>query len=147
MNKTTLTIHEITCGMKEVMITTITEEQVDQFGKLSGDLNPLHMDQNFAKNTPFKRRVVHGMLVASYISQTHTNFTGPGFVYIGQELNFKGPVHIGDTIKITLTVTKKKEEKGILIFDTTVTNQHNKIVLQGASALMELKNLQERRRD
>jgi 3-hydroxybutyryl-CoA dehydratase len=147
MNKTTLTIHEITCGMKEVMITTITEEQVDQFGKLSGDLNPLHMDQNFAKNTPFKRRVVHGMLIASYISQTHTNFTGPGFVYIGQELNFKGPVHIGDTIKITLTVTKKKEEKGILIFDTTVKNQHNKIVLQGASALMELKNLQERRGD
>jgi 3-hydroxybutyryl-CoA dehydratase len=103
------------------------------------------MDDDFASRTPFGRRVVHGMFTAAIISTTHSNLTGPGFVYVGQELNFKGPVHIGDTITVTLTVVGKKEEKGILMLETVVTNQDGKPVLQGKSALMELERLQARR--
>jgi len=139
------TFDQIPVGTKEVTTRTVTVEDVNQFGHLSGDLNPLHMDEDFAKNTPFGRRVVHGMFTAAIISTTHTNLTGPGFVYVGQELNFKGPVYIGDTISVTVTVSSKKEEKGILVLQTLVTNQNGKLILDGKSALMELDRLKQRR--
>lgn len=145
MSKPILKFDEIEIGKQEVTVRTITENDVNTFGSLSGDENPLHMDDNFASKTPFGRRVVHGMFTAAIISTTHTNLTGPGFVYVGQELNFKGPVHIGDTITVTLTVVGKKEEKGILILKAVVANQEGKTVLQGESALMELERLQARR--
>lgn len=142
-----LSFSDIAIGKSKFTTQKILESEVDQFGKLSGDMNPLHMDEKFAESTPFKKRVVHGMFVAALISKTHTDLTGPGFVYVGQELNFKSPVHIGDTIKISLTVKEKKEEKGILVLETIVTNQDDKIVLNGKSALMELKRIQERKED
>ncbi|TCS74753.1 acyl dehydratase [Effusibacillus lacus] len=136
-----LKFEEIEIGKQEVTVCTITEEDVNAFGHLSGDLNPLHMDDEFASGTPFGRRVVHGMFTAAIISTTHTKLTGPGFVYVGQELNFKGPVYIADTITVTLTVTGKKTEKGILLLETVVTNQNKQVVLQGKSALMELERV------
>ncbi|MBP1932647.1 MaoC family dehydratase [Ammoniphilus resinae] len=140
------TFDQIPVGTQEVTIRTVTEEDVNQFGHLSGDLNPLHMNEDFAKNTPFGRRVVHGMFTAAIISTTHTNLTGPGFVYVGQELNFKGPVYIGDTISVTVTVSNRKEEKGILALQTVVTNQDGQLILDGKSALMELDRLKQRRK-
>lgn len=135
-------LDDIEIGRQEVTIRTITEEDVNVFGHFSGDLNPLHMEDEFASKTPFGRRVVHGMFTAAIVSTTHTNLTGPGFVYVGQELNFKGPAHIGDTLTVSLTVIGKKEEKGILICETTVTNQDGKLILQGKSALKELVKVQ-----
>lgn len=142
---TLLKFEDIEVGTNETTNRLITKEDAHQFGHLSGDLNPLHMDDEFAAQTPFKRRVVHGMFIAALISTTHTNLTGPGYVYVGQELNFKGPVYIEDTVTITVTVIKKKERKGILALETVVTNQDEKVVLEGRSALMELKKLEQRR--
>lgn len=138
---------EFKIGIKEVVTRTITEEDVNTFGKLSGDLNPLHMDDIFASKTVFGRRVVHGMFTAALISTTHTKLTDPGYVYVGQDLNFKAPVFIDDTLTVTLTVVDKKYEKRILVIEAVVTNQDNKIVIQGKSALMELKQLLVRRLD
>lgn len=145
MQKSVLTFADFNVGDQEVVVRHITEDDVNTFGKLSGDLNPLHMDDSFAANTPFKRRVVHGLFVGALISTAHTNLTGPGFVYVGQELNFKGPVFINDTVTVTVKVKEKKENKGMLLIETNVTNQDDKVILQGSSALMELANLEKRK--
>jgi 3-hydroxybutyryl-CoA dehydratase len=131
-------------GTQEVVIRKVTEEDVNQFAKLSGDLNPLHLNEEFAAQSFFGRRVVHGMFTAAVISAAHTNLTGPGFVYIGQDLQFKGPVFIGDTITVTLSVTGIKEEKGMLLLKTVVNNQDGQLILEGSSALMELERLKRR---
>jgi 3-hydroxybutyryl-CoA dehydratase len=125
-------------GRTQVLVHTITEEEVDAFGHLSGDLNPLHMNDGFASRSRFGKRIAHGMLSAALISATHTNLTGPGFVYVGQELRFLAPVFIGDTITVSVTVIEKKPAKHIIIMDTMVRNQHGEAVLGGLSALKEL---------
>ncbi len=138
-----LRFEDIEIGKEAVIQRTITEEDVNTFGELSGDLNPLHMDEQFASKTPFGRRVVHGMFTAALVSATHTSLTGPGYVYVGQELNFKGPVHIGDTLTVSVTVVEKKTAKSILVMETKVTNQNGQLILDGKSALKELAALQQ----
>lgn len=134
-----LSFDDVEIGRRQRLERTITAEEVDQFGHLSGDLNPLHMDEQYAASTPFKRRVVHGLLTGALVSTTHTQLTGPGFVYVGQELKFLGPVFIGDTVNVDVTVVAKKEAKRILILDTVVSTQTGAKVLAGASALKELR--------
>jgi len=134
-----LRFDEVEIGRSQVIVHTVTEAEVNAFGQLSGDLNPLHMDDAFAECSPFGRRVVHGLLTAALVSATHTALTGPGFVYVGQELRFLGPVYIGDTVTINVCVVEKKPAKRILVMDTTVRNQHGHLVLNGLSALKELR--------
>ena len=134
-----LRFEDIPTGRKHTKSRTFTAADVDAFGHLSGDLNPLHMDQAFAAGTSFGRRLAHGLLTGAIISTAHTELTGPGFVYVGQELKFLGPVFIGDTITVEVTVIEKKEAKRILIMDTMVRNQKGDAVLSGLSALKELK--------
>lgn len=139
MTSTLLGFDDIAIGRKHVLERTIRAADVDAFGHLSGDLNPLHMDEEFAARTPFKRRVVHGLLTGALVSTTHTQLTGPGFAYVGQELKFLGPVFIGDTVIVEVTVVDKKEAKRILILDTVVRKQNGDKVLAGQSALKELR--------
>jgi 3-hydroxybutyryl-CoA dehydratase len=134
-----LRFEDIPTGRTHTKSRTFTTADVDAFGHLSGDLNPLHMDDTFAAGTPFGRRLVHGLLSGAIISTAHTELTGPGFVYVGQELRFLGPVFVGDTITVEVTVIEKKEAKRILIMDTVVRNQKGDAVLRGLSALKELK--------
>ncbi|MDR5835410.1 MaoC family dehydratase [Caballeronia sp. LZ034LL] len=126
-------------GRTQVIVHTVTEAEVNAFGHLSGDLNPLHMSDAFAGCSPFGRRVVHGLLTAALVSAAHTQLTGPGFAYVGQELRFIGPVYIGDTVTINVCVVEKKPAKRILVMDTTVRNQQGRVVLSGLSALKELR--------
>ena len=131
-------IEDLGPGTREATVRTISAADVDEFGRISGDLNPLHMDDAFAATTPFGRRVAHGLLAGAIISTTHTNLTGPGFVYIGQELNFRAPVFIGDTLTVTVTVVKVKAAKRILVLESVVTKQDGTRVLDGRSALKEM---------
>jgi 3-hydroxybutyryl-CoA dehydratase len=130
---------DLDAGATHSLTRTITAADVDAFGHLSGDLNPLHMDDEFAARSPFKRRVVHGLLTGALISTAHTRLTGPGFAYVGQELRFLSPVFIGDTVTVEVTVVSKKPAKRILVLDTMVRNQHGNAVLAGLSALKELR--------
>lgn len=139
MTSTFLSFDDVEIGRKQRLERTITAAEVDQFGHLSGDLNPLHMDEQFAAQTPFGRRVVHGLLTGALVSTTHTQLTGPGFAYVGQELKFLGPVFIGDTLNVEVTVVGKKDAKRILILDTVVSKQSGDKVLAGLSALKELR--------
>lgn len=139
MTTTLLTFEDIEIGRKHSLERTVTAAEVDAFGHLSGDLNPLHMDEEFARRTPFKRRVVHGLFTGALVSTTHTQLTGPGFAYVGQELKFLGPVFIGDKLNVEVTVVGKKDAKRILILDTLVSTQGGDKVLAGLSALKELR--------
>ena len=133
-----LDFDDIPTGRKQTLSRTITGADIDAFGQLCGDLNPLHMDEAFAVTTPFGRRVAHGLLTGAIVSATHTELTGPGFVYVGQELRFLGPVFMGDTITVDVTVVDKKHAKRILIMDTMVRKQTGQAVLSGLSALKEM---------
>ncbi|MET0311987.1 MAG: MaoC family dehydratase [Burkholderiaceae bacterium] len=136
---TLLTFDDIGVGHKQLVERTMTAADVDAFGHLSGDLNPLHMDEDFASRTPFGRRVVHGLLTGAIVSTAHTQLTGPGFAYVGQEFKFLAPVFVDDEVRVEVTVVSKKDSKRILILDTVVTNQDGKKVLAGLSALKELR--------
>lgn len=133
-----LRFDDIEVGRTEATVRTVSEDNVNRFARLSGDLNPLHMDEQFAACTQFGRRVAHGMLTAALVSAAHTRLTGPGFVYVGQELKFSAPVFIGDTVTVTLTVVEKKEAKKILVLESTVVKHDGTTVLSGSSALKEL---------
>jgi acyl dehydratase len=117
---------------------SISAADVALFAELCGDDNPLHMDDAFAAGTAFGRRVVHGMFSAALISTVHTRLTGPGFVYVGQNLSFKGPVHIGDTLNVEVRVAEKKESKQVLVCESRVVNQYGVSVVEGRSALKAL---------
>ncbi len=129
---------DIEVGRRYTLTRTITAIDVGVFEALSGDDNPLHMDDAFAARTVFGRRVVHGLFTGALISTAHTRLTGTGFVYVGQDLRFLGPVYIGDTLTIEPTVVEKKAGKRILVIRTTVHKQDGECVLTGQSALKEL---------
>lgn len=133
-----LTFDDVAVGRVHTLTRCITAEDVEAFGRLSGDLNPLHMDEQFAAGTPFGQRVVHGLLTGALVSTAHTQLTGPGFAYVGQELKFLGPVFIGDTLTVEVTVVEKKDAKRILVLETVVSKQTGDKVLTGRSALKEL---------
>lgn len=98
----------------------------------------MHMDQAFAATTPFGQRVAHGLLTGAIVSTTHTKLTGPGFVYIGQELTFRAPVFIGDTLTVSITVVEVKQAKRILMLESVVAKQDGTRVMDGCSALKEM---------
>jgi 3-hydroxybutyryl-CoA dehydratase len=130
---------DIAIGRRQAATRKVTAAEIDAFAQISGDLNPLHMDQEFASHSPFGQRVAHGILTAAVVSMVHTELTGPGFAYVGQELRFLGPVFVDDTITVEVTVVGKKEGKRILILDTMVRKQTGEAVLSGLSALKELR--------
>jgi len=99
-------------GMSEVHSRTVTEADIAAFAGISGDTNPLHLSEDFAKNTLLEGRVAHGMLTASYISTViGTKLPGPGCLYVSQSLRFKGPVRAGDTVAARVTITGFIEDK------------------------------------
>jgi len=116
---------------------TITKEDVQTFAKVTGDHNPVHLDEDYAKDTMFKKCIAHGMLSAGLISKViGTQLPGYGTIYLNQTLNFKKPVYIGDTITTVVSIKKINPEKKILILDTYCKNQKDKVVLDGEATIM-----------
>lgn len=121
----------------QVTITeTITDERIRQFAEVSGDKNPVHLDDEYAKTTRFGRRIAHGMLLASLISRALAQDLGPGGIYLGQTLKFLHPVFPGDTVTIELTVLALREEKGIGTIETLVRNQDGVLCVKGEAMIM-----------
>lgn len=115
----------------------ITKEDVQTFANVTGDHNPVHLDESYAKDTLFKKCIAHGMLSAGLISKViGTQLPGYGTIYLGQTLNFKKPVYIGDTITTLVSIQKINPEKKILILDTCCKNQKGKVVLDGEATVM-----------
>jgi 3-hydroxybutyryl-CoA dehydratase len=117
----------------------VTDELVRAFAEVSGDYNPIHLDEDFAKATRFGRRIAHGMLSGAFISAVlGYEFGERKIVYLSQTLKFTAPVFIGDTVTTTATVTNIREDKQIVTMETVCTKQDGEIVVKGESAVMVL---------
>ena len=101
---------DLEIGMFAESVHKITEEDIDMFAQVSGDRNPLHMDEEFAKSTPFGKRIAHGALSASFISGILGNtLPGPGAVFVGLSMRFRRPIFIGDEVTARAEVKEKKD--------------------------------------
>jgi 3-hydroxybutyryl-CoA dehydratase len=117
----------------------VTDELVRAFAEVSGDYNPIHLEEEFAKTTRFGRRIAHGMLSGAFISAVlGYEFAEKKIVYLSQTLKFTAPVYIGDTVTTTATITNIREDKQIVTMDTICTKQDGEVVVKGESVVMVL---------
>ena len=131
-----LTIAELTPGMTAELSHTVSEADIVDFARVTGDTNPVHMDEGYAAKTMFKGRIAHGMLSAGYISAVlGTELPGPGAVYISQSMMFKAPVRIGDTVVTRVTVKEVIADKKRVRLET-VCLVAGKPVVEGEALLM-----------
>lgn len=132
-----VTFDELSQGQSARLVRTVTLEDIQAFAAVSGDINPAHLNAEYADASMFHGVIAHGMLGAALISALFgTHFPGPGTIYLGQELKFTKPVRIGDTLTVLVTVAEKDEEKKRVKMDCLVTNQKGEVVLKGEAKLM-----------
>jgi 3-hydroxybutyryl-CoA dehydratase len=129
-------LDEISEGMTAVFSKTVTEADIVLYAGITGDTNPVHLDEEFAKATMFKGRIAHGMLTASFISAVFgTKLPGPGCIYMSQALKFKAPVRIGDTVLARVIGAAIDREKARVTM-TTTCHVGEKAVLEGEAQLL-----------
>lgn len=115
----------------------VTAEAVQAFADVTGDANPIHLDEAYASETRFGQRIAHGMLVASYVSTLlGTKFPGPGTIYMSQTFSFLKPVFLGDILDISATVVKYRHDRDILTLEITVSNERGEKVLTGEAVCL-----------
>ncbi len=124
-------------GMTASYSKTLTEADVVLFAGISGDDNPVHLNEEFARDTMFKGRIAHGMLTASFISTViGTRLPGPGCIYVSQNLRFRAPVRIGDTVTAQVKVTGLREDKGFVTLETICTVGGKEVVTGEATVMV-----------
>jgi 3-hydroxybutyryl-CoA dehydratase len=115
----------------------ITEADIEVFAQVTGDRNPLHLDDAFASKSRFGRRIAHGMMTASLISAVLANkLPGEGSVYLAQSLQFVAPVFPGDDVTARVTVKEIREDKPIVKLETICVNQRDEIVIRGEATVL-----------
>ncbi|EON89328.1 MaoC family dehydratase [Plesiomonas shigelloides] len=130
-----ISLDDIQVGMSVSYSQTITDADVKSFAGISGDHNPVHVDEIFAENSRFKKRIAHGLISGSFFSALFgTKLPGPGCVYVSQSFNFKRPVYLGDTVTAIATVTSIDITKRRVFFDT-VCKVKNKTVIDGVAEI------------
>lgn len=129
-------LEDLSVGMTASYAKTITDADIVLYAGISGDTNPVHLNQEYASNTMFQGRIAHGMLTASFISTVlGTKLPGPGCIYVSQNLKFKAPVRSGDTVTARATITEIVPEKRRVIMRTVCTVGET-VVLEGEAMLM-----------
>ncbi|UCH76198.1 MAG: MaoC family dehydratase [Rhodospirillales bacterium] len=129
-------IEDLSVGMTAVFAKTVTEADIVLFAGISGDINPVHLNHEFATETMFEGRIAHGMLTASFISTViGTKLPGPGTIYLKQDLKFKSPVRAGDTAKARATVKEIRAEARRVVMETVVT-VGDTVVLDGEALIL-----------
>lgn len=130
------TFEDLTIGDSAERARTVAEADVQAFAEVSGDHNPVHLDEAFAATTPFKTRIAHGMLSAGYISALIAGeLPGPGAIYLSQTLSFRRPVRLGDTVTTRVEVTALDAEKARATLKTTCAVE-GKTVIEGEAVIM-----------
>ena len=130
------TIDELKPGMSASYTKTVSEADVTAFGEISGDMNPVHFDEAYAKTTIFRGRIAHGVLSLGYISTVlGMKMPGPGTIFLSQTTRFKAPVRIGDTVTAICTVRELLPEKRRVIFDC-VCKVGDTVVMEGEAMVM-----------
>jgi 3-hydroxybutyryl-CoA dehydratase len=123
-------------GFKASVTAVITDKMVRQFAEMSGDFNPIHLDDTFAANTRFKKRIAHGMILGALVSRFLNEKIGAGGIYLAQTLKFSNPVFIDDEITFHLEVTKLHKKRGFGTVETTAVKQTGEVVLKGEATIM-----------
>ena len=132
-----LTIEQLTVGQSASFSRNISEHDIYEFAGITGDLNPAHINEEYARNTHFRGRIAHGILSAGLISAAIAmQLPGPGSIYLGQTLKFTAPVRIGDTITATVTITELNTGKNRVKLHTVCTNQEGAVVIDGEASVM-----------
>jgi acyl dehydratase len=128
---------KLSIGDSAEITKTIEQSDIDAFARVTGDHNPVHVDEEFAKTTRFGQRIAHGMLTASLISAVLANkLPGEGSVYLGQTLQFVAPVFPGDDITARVTVKEIREDKPIVKLETICMNQRGEVVIRGEATVL-----------
>jgi acyl dehydratase len=123
-------------GNRASLSKAFTEKDVIQFANISTDTNPIHLDKNFAADSVFGQRVVHGMLIASLFSAlVGVKLPGEGTIYLGQSLNFKAPVFIGEQVTASVEILKIREDKPIVTLGTLCINSEGQTVVDGEAVV------------
>jgi 3-hydroxybutyryl-CoA dehydratase len=131
-----LCLEDLHLGQSAEIVHTVTDQDIRAFAAVSGDVNPVHLDEAYAASTPFKTRIAHGMLSAGYISAVlGTRLPGPGAIYISQTMNFKRPVRIGDEVVTRATVAAIDQERARVTL-ATVCEVDGKPVVEGEAVVM-----------
>lgn len=126
----------LTVGMTASQARTVTDADIVLYAGISGDNNPVHMNEEYAKGTTFGGRIAHGMLSAGFISAVlGTKLPGPGCIYVSQSLRFKAPVRVGDTVTAKVELTELNPEKKRATFKTTCTVMGT-VVIDGEATLL-----------
>ena len=129
-------LEDLAIGQSAALTRTVTAEDIEAFARVTGDTNPVHLDEAYAKTTNFGGRIAHGMLSAGYISAVlGTTLPGPGAIYVSQTLNFRRPVRIGDEVTAEVTVAAIDERRGRITF-TTVAKVAGKNVAEGEAVVI-----------
>ena len=124
-------------GQEAEVSKRFSREDVEQFAALTGDNNPLHVDEEYAKAGMFGGCVVHGILVSGLISKAlGTKLPGEGSIYLEQNLSFRKPVYVGDEVTARVRITEIQKEKKIIILATNVYNQNEKCVILGTATIL-----------
>ena len=131
------TFDEIKVGDTATLERTLTEQDIKLFAVMSGDINPAHVDPEYAMSSRFREVIGHGMWSGALISTVlGTDFPGPGTIYLGQNLRFRRPVKVGDTITIKVTAKDKEPGKGKVVLDTECLNQDGEVVVSGTAEVI-----------
>ncbi len=131
-----LFFEDLSLGQSAQMAKIVTAADIEAFAAVSGDINPVHLDEAYARTTPFQGRIAHGMLSGAYISAViGTKLPGPGAIYLSQSLKFRRPVKIGDAVVATVTVSALDERRGHVTF-VTVCQVDGKTVVEGEAVIM-----------
>jgi phosphate acetyltransferase len=131
------TFEELRTGDVATLRRSLRAEDITAFAALSGDVNPAHLDEGFARHTVFHGVVAHGMWTASLISTVlGTRLPGPGTVYLGQELHFRAPVRVGDLLTVELTVLEKHVKGHVVVLSCRIVNQAGHVVVDGVAHVM-----------
>ncbi len=129
-------LEDLSLGMSASYSKTITEADVNTFAKLSGDNNPVHVNAEYAATTIFKERIAHGMFSGALISTVlGTQLPGPGVIYLDQQMSFKAPVLLNDTVTATVTITEINEKRRRVTLETTC-QVGDKVVTTGTALMM-----------
>jgi acyl dehydratase len=131
------TFDEMSIGDAASLSRTLTWRDIELFAAMSGDVNPAHVDQEFAKSDMFHKIIAHGMWGGALISTVlGTELPGPGTIYVSQSLQFRRPIGLGDTVTVKVRVISKDDAKRRVTFDCTVTNQDNQTVISGTAQVI-----------
>lgn len=134
------TIGQLSIGEQASFSKTISESDIYNFAGVTGDMNPMHINQEYAATTSFGKRIAHGILAVGFISNVlGTQLPGTGVIYLEQKVKFLKPVAIGDTVTATVEVTKIDESKNLVWLRTYCTNQKKETVVDGEALMMPKK--------